>query len=209
MIKYFIRTTGERVLDSSISKELGEDYTLLIDTEHKPTKSFIEHLEIISDYDAVLLEDDVILCKNFKNRIEKVISEYPDNVINFFTRPKLYFKTVFSKNSFNFNQCTYYPKNISKLISKEMLKYINWKQGYDVLENFALINLKIPHLQYRPCLVQHIDDNSLQSFKYLEPRRSPYFIDYLDELGISYEEASKADNQIKLRNLMIEKFKNI
>ena len=29
------------------------EYTMLIDKEHKPVKSFIEQLEIISDYDAV------------------------------------------------------------------------------------------------------------------------------------------------------------
>ena len=90
MIKYFIRTTGERPLNKSYNQI---DYELLIDKEHKPVESFINQLEIISDYDAVLLEDDVFLCEDFKNRIEKIIKKYPNKVINFFTRPWEYFKT--------------------------------------------------------------------------------------------------------------------
>ena len=35
MIKYFVRTTGERQVDSSYSQI---EYELLIDTEHKPVK---------------------------------------------------------------------------------------------------------------------------------------------------------------------------
>ena len=75
-LKFFIRTTKDRTLDESIERELGNNYTLLIDTEHKPVDSFIEQLKIISDYDAILLEDDVILCKDFVNEITKVVKKY-------------------------------------------------------------------------------------------------------------------------------------
>ena len=62
MIKYFVRTTGERQLDESYNQI---EYELLIDKEYKPVKSLIEQLEIMNNYDSVLLEDDLILCKNF------------------------------------------------------------------------------------------------------------------------------------------------
>lgn len=204
-IKYFIRTTLERKLDKSIYKELGEDYTLLIDYEHKPVSSFIEQLKIISDYNSILLEDDVILCKDFKNHIESVISEYPDMVINFFTSPNIYFKTHIIKGSFNFNQCTYYPHGISKTIALEMEKLNTNSLGYDVLESHAMFNLNIYHIQYRPCLVQHIDCKSLLSYKHISFRRSIYFIDYLDELNISYEDAWTQENRKKL-NILMKKF---
>ena len=90
MIKYFVRTTGERTLDDSFSQI---EYTLLVDKEHKPVKSFIEQLEIIGDYDAIFLEDDVQLCRNFKEKVESVIKKYPDRLINFFTAPTNYFMT--------------------------------------------------------------------------------------------------------------------
>jgi len=188
-IRYFIRTTLERKLDKSIYEELGEDYTLLIDYEHKPIDSFIEQLKIISDYNSILLEDDIILCKDFKKHIESVISIYPDIIINFFTSPNMYFKTHIIKGSFNFNQCTYYPKGISKTIALEMEKLNMNSLGYDVLESHAMFNLNIYHIQYRPCLVQHIDYKSLLSYKHISSRRSIYFKDYLDELNISYEDA--------------------
>ena len=70
MIKFFVRTTEERALDESFSQI---KYELLVDKEHKPIDSFIKQLKMIDDYDAVLLEDDVILCKEFKRAIEKVI----------------------------------------------------------------------------------------------------------------------------------------
>ena len=81
MLKFYVRTTLERQLDSSYSQI---EYELLVDTEHKPIESFIEQLEQISEYDSVLLEDDLILCKEFKNRIEEVINKYPNKIINFF-----------------------------------------------------------------------------------------------------------------------------
>lgn len=207
MIKYFIRTTLERNLDESISRELGENYTFLVDTEYKPIESFVEQLSIISEYDSILLEDDVILCKDFKQRIEKVINKYKDKVINFFTNPNSWFKTKENIGCFSFNQCTYYPKGISKLLAEKIVTFKNWdKIGYDLLMNKALVDLSISHIQYRPCLVQHIDIKSLLPFHHFKPRRCVYFIDYLEELGISYEDAWTKENKDKLTNLMFEQF---
>lgn len=206
MLKFFVRTTKERQLDSSYS-QIG--YELLIDTEHKPTDSFIEQLEIISDYDAVLLEDDLILCDNFKEEIEKVINKYPHKIINFFTYPTHYFVTK-ETNIFCYNQCTYYPKGISSVVAQEMKKLRNKYNAYDTLENRALKELNMTHIAYRPCLVQHIDVNSfIQKQHHGGLRRSIYFIDYLKELGITYKDAVKNENQIKLKNLMKQKFKDL
>lgn len=203
MIKYFIRTTNERILDKSYAQI---DYKKLIDLEHRPVDSFIEQLDIISEYDSVLLEDDLILCKDFKNHIEEIIKKYPNMIINFFTYPEAYFKASESFE-FMYNQCTYYPKGIGKIIANEMLKikkdFLN--QGYDVIENRALRKLKIKHIRYRPCLIQHLDNDTLIQTKTLN-RRSPYFIDYLDELGITYNEAEKKENKEKLINIMNNKF---
>lgn len=205
MIKYFIRTTLERKLDESISRELGEDYTLLVDTEHKPIESFIGQLNIISEYDSVLLEDDVILCKNFKQRIEEVISKHKDKVINFFQKPNFYFTTHLTEEPFRFNQCTYYPKGLSKIISKEMLNHMCITYGYDAIEDWALRKLGLAYFIYRPCLVQHKDIKSLIYFNNHQ-RITPYFIDYLEELNISYEDAYKPENKQKLIDLMNKKF---
>lgn len=197
MIKYFVRTTGERTLDDSFSQI---EYTLLIDKEHKPVKSFIEQLEIIGDYDAVFLEDDVQLCRNFKEKVESVIKKYPDRLINFFTAPTNYFMTR-EAQTFYFNQCTYYPKGLAKKLSVEMRKIENENPGryqYDVLESMALKNMELKHIQFRPCLVQHLDFKSLVGNRD-NYRITPFFIDYLDDLNIKYEEAKIHKNIIELK----------
>lgn len=202
MIKYFVRTTGERQLDPTLSQI---EYTLLIDKEHKPVKSFIEQLEIISDYDAVFLEDDVQLCRDFKQRIEDIIKVYPDRVINFFTAPTNYFMTR-EAQTFFFNQCTYYPKGLAKEIAREMRDIESKEPGkhqYDVLESMALKNMELKHIQYRPCLVQHLDFKSLVGNRD-NYRITPYFVDYLEDLNIQYEEAKLHKNIIELKYKIIK-----
>lgn len=210
-IKYFVRTTLERELNKSYNQI---EYELLIDREHRPVESFIEQLEIISDYDAVLLEDDVLLCKDFKNRIEEVIKKYPDTIINFFTRPWEHFETG-SYNQFSWNQCTYYPKGLGKEIANQMRqiysimlenknilekKYLT-STGYiqyGLLESKALENLGLEHIRYRPCLVQHLDLKSLIGNDDEAERTTIYFIDYLDELNVDYNNLTNEEiNKLK------------
>ena len=81
MIKYYVRTTLERKLDSTYSQV---NYELLIDREHNARKSFVEQLEYLAtlDDDVVILEDDLILCKDFKHIIEGVINQYKNKIRN-------------------------------------------------------------------------------------------------------------------------------
>jgi len=185
-INYYVRTTLDRKLDNSYNQI---DYILLVDKEYKPLKSFIEQLKIISNTDSVLLEDDLILCKDFKKEIEEVINKYPNDIINFFSFPNDYFKT---KRSYIFssNQCTYYPKGLSLIVANEIEKISKTTEciQYDVLECKALRNLGLSHIIYRPCLVQHIDgERIIKSIRHWK-HRTPYFIDDLKELGIDYED---------------------
>lgn len=204
-MRYYVRTTLERKLDKTYSQI---EYDLLIDREHKPVESFIKQLEIISEENSVLLEDDLILCKNFKQRIEEIINQFPDKIINFFTSPLAYFRTQESKK-FLWNQCTYYPKDISKQIALVMKKIKKQKDEigeslqYDVLEDLALEELGMTHIQYRPCIIQHLDGKSLVGNKD-SGRMTIYFIDYLDELNITYEEARKQENRLKLKYKLLE-----
>ncbi|MCR5787166.1 MAG: hypothetical protein K6G28_05650 [Acholeplasmatales bacterium] len=195
MLKYYVRTTGERVLDESYNQI---KYELLIDKEHKPVESFIDQLSIISEDDAVLMEDDLILCNDFKSLIENVIKQYPNKIINFFTKPNEYF-TTHESQSFAFNQCTYYPKGIGKKLSKKMkaIREYNPNIQYDTLEYRAMLELRILNLKYRPCLVQHLDMGSLIQSHSLGMRTSPYFIDYFKYLGINYEEAYEYVRELK------------
>lgn len=200
-IKYFVRTTNDRIYEYDLEHEK------LIDTEHAPVKSFINQLKYISQWDSVLLEDDLILCKDFKKRIEEVINQYPNKIINFFTQPKEWFLTKESR-FFYYTQCVYYPKGVALIVANEMERLwddklkLQYGLLYDLLENRALNTLNMTHVQYRPCLVQHLDKSSLIDNIAEGHRRSPYFIDYLDELNISYDQAFSAANKFKLERLL-------
>ena len=202
-ITYFVRTTNERNFNYDL------DYKLLVDKDHKPVKSFINQLKYISQYDSVLLEDDLVLCNNFKDKIEKVINDNPDVIINFFYDPAKYYLTRLS-TKFAYNQCTYYPKGIALKIAEliEQLHASEPNLQYDVLENLALEMLELSHLQYRPCLVQHMDKNSLIQQNHIKySRMTIYFDDYLEELGIEYDKAYTFTNQLKLYKKLKEHIK--
>lgn len=197
MSKFFVRTTGKRQINYNL------DYEVLCDNISHPVDSFIEQLKYISDYDAVLLEDDLVLCENFKEEIEKAIAQYPNKIINFFTDPNLYFTTHIG-SVFNYNQCTYYPKGIGKVLAEKMEEHRKTfpKIQYDVLELYAINKLGITHVKYRPCLVQHLDFDTLIQESTQGNRRCIYFIDYLKELNIEYEDAFLPENRKKLEQQM-------
>jgi hypothetical protein len=200
MIKYFVRTTKERDFNYDL------DYEIILDTEHKPVQSFIRSLYLMNDTDSVLLEDDLVLCKNFKEEIEKVIAQYPNNIINFFTRPDFYFTSHFS-DIFSYNQCTYFPKGISSILAKDIEEHINnYTRYYGVALNDTLVRLHIPHLIYRPCLVQHIDGKSIlnSDMDRVYYRNTIYFKDYLDKLGIDMVQAYSKENKDKLFKMLEE-----
>lgn len=204
MIKYIIRTTLERTFHSSLFQI---DYELLVDKDHRIREIFTDQLVSIMDNDVVLLEDDVILCRNFKERIEGIISLHPNEMINFFSYPNIYFLSDYKL--FISNQCTYYPKEILRNIVK-CLSNFKYRKVYTPEEyiQFYLGGKRV--YNPRPCLVQHIDKKSiLDKHPVPVPRRTPYFIDYLEDLGIPYEEADRPENKQKLIEYMNKQFEGI
>ena len=196
-MKYYVRTTGERQFNYDIN------YETLVDTEHKPIKSFINQLKYISSDDSILLEDDLILCKNFKKRIEEIVTKYPNSVINFYESPHDFYFTEERRGiKYRFNQCTYYPKGVSKLIADKMEeiwpRYKNIKQ-YDFLQAFAMDELGMSYISYRPCLVQHLNGRSIIGNS--DNVSTLFFIDYIDELGIDYKDVIQFKNNINLQKI--------
>lgn len=187
MLKFFVRTVEERTVNYDCLS-----YELLIDYEHKPIDSFITQLEYINSLqvDAVLLEDDLILCDNFEKYIEEAILSYPDTIINFYTWPEEYFLTRVGTH-FQWNQCTYYPhKCLAPLITElKKQRLLNPTDPYDELEAKALRSLNMLFYEWRPCLVQHVGYRSfIIGANYSD---TIYFKDYLDNLQISYDNASE------------------
>jgi len=206
-MKYYIRTIGERTLDKSYSQI---PYTLLVDNKRDAISNFIESLFVIGDEECVLLEDDLILCSDFEKELEKAINQYPNRIINFFQSPCIY-KGIEESANICFNQCTYYPSNTASKIAPLMreLRETKFQKTiqYSVVEAEALRELNLTVVQYRPHLVQHLDFDTILFKETTHWRRSVYFIEYLKQLGINYEEASAIENQRTLRKIRDEHFK--
>jgi len=215
-IHYYVRTTGERYFDYRPLK-----YIYLYDYEHKPVQSFIKQLNDIGKYNAVLMEDDLILCKNFQEEIEKVIAMYPNYVINFFEDPGIFETPLIRSFPFEWNQCTYYPKGVAKKVAavmKQILpKFPKNQQTYSQVEDMALRILKIPHLVWKPHLVQHNDIQAILKHDNIPTwnrirHDTLFFKDYLDEAGIAYENCYTEQNmrlltQIRDKHVEEEKVK--
>ena len=193
-MKFFVRTTGDRKLDNSYNQI---DYELLIDEKHNNKLAFAEQVNYLAtlNVDVVILEDDLYLCKGFKSKIQKVINEQSNDIINFFYEPKRYFSESYC-DSFIWNQCVYYPKHIVKLLSDNSKMFtLNFTRHHDRIEGLIFRMNDIKFQVYRPCLVQHLNFNTLIHDKVYESR-TIYFIDYLEELHISYENALKEKDRL-------------
>lgn len=209
-MKYFIRTTGVRKLDDSY-KQIK--YTKLINiNDQNPTVSFINnlhgilrYLDVSNEKGAILLEDDLELCDNFDNEINKAVKLYSDKIINFFTNPFSGMDT-YESSIFTYNQCTYYPREILRELLDVMseLYYNHYKDlytNYEMLVHEGLCKLKQTHMVYRPFLVQHKDLNSLMGHGQRK-KRTIYYKKYLDLLGINLAEARFQKNIDKLQVLL-------
>lgn len=211
-MKYFIRTTGVRKLDKTY-KQI--EYTKLLNVnDTNPTVSFINnlygvlrYLDVTNEQGAILLEDDLELCDDFDNEINKAVKLYPNKIINFFSNPFNGMDT-YECSLFTYNQCTYYPKEILKDLCDVMSKlyYNDYKEyytNYELLVHDGLCKLKQTHMVYRPFLVQHKDLNSLMGHNN-KKKRTIYYKNYLDKLHITLAEARWQKNIDKLTILLQE-----
>jgi GR25 family glycosyltransferase involved in LPS biosynthesis len=126
--------------------------------------------DIVKGQPAVLLEDDIVLTSDFKAKIEAVISEYPEILINFFSLSKKHTAPHFKKGrEYCMNQCEYFPAGFSEKVVKA---YQDWPlrekepNAYDFLVGYAWGYNK-PYLVWCPSLVQHRQVKSI-----IDPRRS-------------------------------------
>lgn len=181
-MKIFVLTTGQRTLHESMNQIV---YELFVDQTHNKDICYLELLRHVKDMDEdiLILEDDVILCKDFLQRLEEVVNTYPNDIINFFwgirKRPKEIFVARLD-SGFCYTQCVYYPKGTINKFFKKLLKIRNYP--YDENIGQAIKKVGMTFISYRPTLVQHIDDNSLiQKGSYIK-RVSQVFIDDIEKV---------------------------
>lgn len=197
-MRYIVRTVSwapERL--KNVERMLEQIPALEVHTDEVRDgyRSFLDVCEKVNDTGAVVLEDDVELCSDFCEQVERVITEYgADKVINFFERPKVYFATGrVGGSQFLWTQCVYLPPGLpGKIIAHYDAFKKNhpdrWRgMAYDRLIAYALTKERIPYWRIRPCLVQHLPFKSAIGSRSTY-RQSPYYIEILRAQGVRYED---------------------
>lgn len=177
-MRYIIRAVEQRrPYVEEILKQLPEA-DVYWDKDGDAMKSYLAACRLAGDEPVVLLEDDIILTKNFKSKIEAVISEYPEILINFFSLSKKYLSPHFKKGrEYCMNQCEYFPAGFAK---KVLEMYESWPQkesepnAYDFLVGYAWGANK-PYLVWCPSLVQHRECKSVIDSRRSSKRQSITF----------------------------------
>lgn len=179
---YVVRAVRERkAFVDEILKQIPDAIVYWDDVFHDAMKSYLYVCEhIIKGQPAVLLEDDIVLTSNFRQKAESVIAEYPKILINFFSLSRKYTKPHFKKGrEYCMNQCEYFPEGFSL---KVVEAYKNWEgkkdnpTAYDFLVGYAWGGNK-PYLVWCPSLVQHREGKSIINPKRSSRRQSITFVE--------------------------------
>jgi hypothetical protein len=197
IMRYIVRTVDfdeTRLKNVEILKEQIPNLEVYVDHDRDSYKSFLAVCDLVDSTGAVILEDDIKLCRNFCSRIERIISEKGhDKVYNFFEKPKTYFKTSYVGGSgFLWGQCIYFPSGLPSKMRKYYDEFRTTRpkkwQGMatDCLVGYVLSKERVKYWRIRPCLVQHLDYKSVIGNRPTN-RQTPYFIDDLEERGLDYD----------------------
>lgn len=172
-MKIYVLTNGIRNLHNSYQQI---NYELYVDVTNNPHKCYIDLLNMVKDIedDILILEDDLILCNNFLDRINSIINQYGNYIINFFWQPLRNVKnTTIETRGFCYTQCVYYPKGIINRFYND-LKEPDFCYSKNI--RLALEKNGLSFVNIRPHYVQHIGDNSL-IWQNACVRRSKQFVD--------------------------------
>lgn len=149
------------VLAGKLRLQTGAE--IVWDEKHSGLETWLKALEAMGDAPAILLEDDVILAKNWREKIEVVIAERPQTLIRFFSNlPDDV--TIGSREmpgeSFYVNLCVYYPAGYARQIREWVgdRRLAGWQKLHDHVTGEWLKRRGESYWLQVPSLVQHRGD---------------------------------------------------
>lgn len=113
------------------------------------------------DQGAFLMQDDVVLTENWRDRVEEVVAERPNQVVQFFSMGKNAPTQSGERDGKTFisNLCVYLPPGMASDLlpySYEFVeKYPQFKTGDDFVIRYWLRNQRLKYWLQVPSLVQH------------------------------------------------------
>ena len=190
-IKYAVlcsKGNDERLKNVERLKEQIPDLFSIQCTKDNVFSAHVALFNVEKKYDGiVVLEDDVLLCRNFKEQVENVVSKHKNEVVSMFesacSKKELH-SEYRDGGRFAWNQCNYYPREIGKILCDPdyMIPFIQWFDrrnepwGYpiDTYIAYVLGHNRISYWMEVPFLVQHLD--MVSNFKgRATNRQSKYF----------------------------------
>ena len=170
-VKFIMRTVGNADLSYYVKHIHGLE--ICRDKTHNAMDTFLMSLEMAGEAPCVHLEDDIVLCEDFTDKVMREVLKRQNEVIQFFSMRKADL-TVGSRyingGAFCMNQCFYLPAGMGL----EILEYAKtWKRieehptGYDYLMADYFKEHKIRYWNVVPNLVDHLPMKSR-----INPRRS-------------------------------------
>lgn len=122
--------------------------------------TFLKALDMAGDDPCVQMEEDVILTEGFVDKLEKAVSERPDQIINFFSMRDLDLtKGSRVDRQFMMAQCWYAPRFCCSYL-KEFYpfwkhKRVQYPNAVDLMVHDFIHALKARYWIYCPSLVDH------------------------------------------------------
>lgn len=193
MIRYkmMVSPIKERQENAAFVKDLLPELEI-INADINKCDLFMTYIEniICKNCDGiVMMEDDILLCKNFKCRVESSIQEHENDVIQFFSKPLAKNLERGYKNGKDFSGtvCNYYPKSFCEVLTDK--DYIAWFRSKKIEPWIYPIDTYISHvLSYTrtkfwmelPFYAQHLALKSSLGSRSCK-RQTIYFIDDLEK----------------------------
>lgn len=191
-MRYVVRVVAwkpERLENVEVMRSQIPHLETVIDSVGDGYATFFRACELIAETGGVMLEDDAILCRDFRARCESTIDQHGSGmeVINFFEKPKVNVPKAFLGGSnFISTVCTYFPPGLAGKFEMyhdefKSARYSEWTgMAYDNLIKYTLVKEKRKYWRIRPTLVQHHNFESSIGRRALD-RQTHYFIDDLEE----------------------------
>lgn len=157
----------------ALARETGA--VIVWDRNHSPLDTYLEVLRAMGDSAGILLEDDVVLAPQWRDRIEAVIAEHPGDVIRFWCKERQFGSLWLEGRDFYGNLCVYFPAGVAA----DFLAYVQTVKRdefyHDLQFGRFLAKRKRRFLSYEPSLVQHMTWESVVKSKRRRNRVSPSF----------------------------------
>lgn len=171
MVKILIRAVKERGEFIDYLKKHLPQAEWCFDEKQDAMHTFIKGMRMAGDEPCIHMEEDIILTRDFVKKANKVITQKPFSLIQFFSMRKDDIR-IGSRwdGKFMMNQCHYNPPYYSNLIAdywERWTKKIDDPMGYDLMMQEFLRERKEKYWISVPSLVDHRVAKSM-----IDPRRS-------------------------------------